>query len=255
MEYGPPLGRCVAVTSSGPSVLRTLRLVFTAGILAFGLLYAAGTVGTGIAPVDRAGDTTVAAASSFLDRDDSAQQAAEPVTTETATATATDDDRFTATATDGEADDLNVSELERAVHRRVNEVRESEGLDPLVWDDDLQTIAGDYSHRMADEGFFGHESPDGDTFEDRYDQYGYECEIQDDGETHLGGENLLRLSVSRYVDGEYAGKNETLLAKAIVTEWLNSPDHRETMLDDRWNRHGIGIAMVDGEAYVTHNFC
>lgn len=229
-------------------------------MLVFGLLFTAGTVGTGIAPIDDAGDATVVITTSLLDSIESggaAGRSAESSATDSMTdASATERDLFDGTPpTATGSDELDIAELERAVHRRVNAVRETEGADPLLWDDDLHEIARAYSGRMVEEGFFGHESPDGERFDDRYERYGYECEIHDDGETYLGGENIVRVPVSGYADGEYVGTNETRLAIAIVDEWLNSPDHRSTMLDDRWNREGIGIVKTNDEVYVTQNFC
>jgi uncharacterized protein YkwD len=52
---------------------------------------------------------------------------------------------------------------------------------------------------------------------------------------------------------------EEELAKGIVTQWMNSPGHRENILTPDWQREGLGIeaTMQDGNiaVYATQNYC
>jgi uncharacterized protein YkwD len=46
------------------------------------------------------------------------------------------------------------------------------------------------------------------------------------------------------------------IASQTVNGWMNSPGHRENVLDKGYDREGIGVAIGANEAvYVTQNFC
>jgi uncharacterized protein YkwD len=62
--------------------------------------------------------------------------------------------------------------------------------------------------------------------------------------------SLSGLVVSR----NYMTREE--IASQVVDGWINSPGHRENILNARYDREGIGIAVSsDGKVYVTQNFC
>jgi uncharacterized protein YkwD len=44
-------------------------------------------------------------------------------------------------------------------------------------------------------------------------------------------------------------------AKDIVNAWLNSPSHRENILDPEWDSIGIGIARSSNHIVVVQLFC
>jgi uncharacterized protein YkwD len=144
--------------------------------------------------------------------------------------------------------------LEREIHSQVNEERRRRGLDPLEFDPELREIARYHSADMAENGYVGHTSPDGETVADRYDRFGYDCRVSlADGGYSTGGENLYRTA--------YAGQtlSRTELADRAVDGWLSSPGHRENLLRDDWGREGVGVVVdVEGDVvrvYVTQNFC
>ena len=46
------------------------------------------------------------------------------------------------------------------------------------------------------------------------------------------------------------------LASLVVDGWMDSPGHRDNILDSSYDREGIGIAIsADEQVYVTQNFC
>ena len=114
--------------------------------------------------------------------------------------------------------------LEAAVIRALNEVRSSEGLEPLHASPSLRSAARGHSQSMLDDGFFGHESADGTAFSDRIRRY----------YTNRGwrmwsvGEALL------------ASQGLSIDAKAIVKAWLESPPHREIILSPTFRDMGVG---------------
>jgi uncharacterized protein YkwD len=46
------------------------------------------------------------------------------------------------------------------------------------------------------------------------------------------------------------------LAEVVVDGWMDSPGHRENILEDGYGLQGIGVAISsDEEVFVTQNFC
>ncbi|WP_129113452.1 CAP domain-containing protein [Halegenticoccus tardaugens] len=130
-------------------------------------------------------------------------------------------------------------EVERAVHRRVNRIRTNRGLDPLAYGERLADVAAYHSEDMADEGYFSHTSPDGETVGDRYEKFGLAC--------RRWGENILY----NYA----ADESPTEAARLSVDQWMQSSGHRRNILADFWTAEGIGAEVAsDGRLYLTQNF-
>lgn len=159
---------------------------------------------------------------------------------------------------------IDEQEIEMAVHQTVNEIRESEGLPQLRYDDRLHRIADGHSEDMAERGYFSHESPNGSSFEDRYLEQGYNCEVAiSSTEYATGAENIAyTYAYSDINQGNeivnYNG-NETRIGIGLVSQWMDSPGHRENILKEYWRSEGIGISVdeEDGQTkiYATQNFC
>jgi len=46
------------------------------------------------------------------------------------------------------------------------------------------------------------------------------------------------------------------LSTGITKQFMNSPDHKDNLLDEQWESHGINIQVTSqDEVYVTHKFC
>ncbi len=156
---------------------------------------------------------------------------------------------------------INETSLEYEIHNAVNEKRVEAGLSPLTFDKDLQLIADNFSQTMAEDGFFAHRSPSGNTFRDRYEAAGYECnrKITDLRVSH-GGENLAKTAYGVPVETS-DGKVETYttqseLADGIVEGWMESSSHRKNILSGNWAVEGIGVHITDDNTvYITQNFC
>lgn len=163
------------------------------------------------------------------------------------------------TGTTVDVDTVDVQQLERRVHHYVNQQRTARGLDSLSYDMELASIARGYSEDMAQGGFFSHFSPTGEDFSDRYAEAGYDCRVRVENKIYKGGENLAKNYIGRPVivgDGREIYTTPDQLARAVVTGWMNSPEHRENMLKPFWRREGIGAHLKqDGTVYVTQNFC
>lgn len=136
---------------------------------------------------------------------------------------------------------LDETQVERLVHRMVNDERRARDRGPLAYGDTLARVAAAHSADMAREGYVGHGD---EPLAERYDRFGLECH---------GGENVYAVTT---LDGVYS---ERALARRTVDAWIDSEGHRENLLRERFDAHGVGVAVAreDGRltVYVTENFC
>ena len=105
-----------------------------------------------------------------------------------------------------------------AVFRRINALRKTMGLAPLVLDKALEQIAQRYAEKMADEGFFAHVDPS-------------------------GGDLKARLAAGQYrfsAAGENLGASTGPLAAHFGIE--HSPGHRSNLLEPAHRALGLGLA-------------
>ena len=116
---------------------------------------------------------------------------------------------------------------------------------------------------MARQNFFSHTNLRGQSASDRGAARGYDCR-KDYGSyyTYGLGENIFWSTIySRYqtrngvvVSKDYYQLEE--LASLAVNWWMDSPDHRENILNGSYDVQGIGVAIsLDERVYVTQNFC
>ena len=67
------------------------------------------------------------------------------------------------------------------------------------------------------------------------------------------GENIMKMGSSfSPIATRPFGPEE--FARVAVDGWMKSPGHRENILNPRYNLSGIGVAMVDGQAFATQVF-
>ncbi len=127
-------------------------------------------------------------------------------------------------------------QFERQAFEEINRQRATMNLQPLVWSDDAAKIARLHSENMANFKFFSHEGLDGLMVSDRADSCGI-------SKWRAIGENIA------YNRG-YANPIEF-----AVERWMQSPGHRENILNERWKESGIGVAITeDGTYYFTQVF-
>jgi uncharacterized protein YkwD len=134
--------------------------------------------------------------------------------------------------------DLRLSEvesLEMQCFNEVNRVRVGHGLTPLAFNESLLRVARDYSRRMAEENFFSHNDPDGNTVRERVSEANIRWRIL--------GENLS------YSNG-YINP-----VAASMSGWMDSPPHRRNLLDHAWRQTAIGASIsANGTVYFTEIF-
>lgn len=156
-----------------------------------------------------------------------------------------------------EGSDLNRRALELAVHEEINEVRAERNLGQLNYDNELQNVSRYHSDRMAEYDYFAHESPSGETMQDRYERFGYSCRVLDSssGKYVTGGENIWKVTYNSGVIED----SESTLAEMAVSDWMDSQGHRENVVAEYWQNEAIGVAVRDKPAsktvLITQNFC
>ncbi len=106
----------------------------------------------------------------------------------------------------------------------LNAERVSAGLAPMIVDASMTLAARDWSEEMAGDGFLAH-APD----------------------ITVGAPNGWRLV------GENVGRGGSVTR--LVAAFMASPGHRANVLEARFDRVGVGVAIgEDGRIYTTHRF-
>ncbi len=159
---------------------------------------------------------------------------------------------------------LDLADVARQVHDRVNAIRARHGLSQLAWNAELAAIATAHSIDMRKQRYFSHDAPDGTQVTDRYARAGYVCRAPNGpGRFLTGGENLALVHrVPRWrIWSDGRREAETVrtaaeLAEETVQGWWNSPGHKANLLQPAWLTEAIGIAVTaDGQVLITQNFC
>lgn len=180
-----------------------------------------------------------------------------PRPTPVATATPTPRPTATPNLTRGSAGWIQALELR--IHELVNRQRAT----PLGFDSKLASIARSHSADMATSRFFSHTNLSGQSPTDRGAAVGYDCR-KNYGTYYTYGlaENIYqawlygsyRTLSGVVVSKDYHSLEE--LANLVVGGWMDSPSHRENILNSSYEVEGIGVAVNDDEeVYVTQNFC
>jgi uncharacterized protein YkwD len=130
----------------------------------------------------------------------------------------------------------NFADTEMEIFDSVNKVRARKALRELRWNYELSKLARDYSGKMARGGFFDHFDPEGATVVER----AKDAHIKKWSKI---GENLFLCEPT----------ND--LSYFAIKGWMESPTHKENILDRAWTDSGIGIAQSrNGDIYVTQVF-
>jgi uncharacterized protein YkwD len=130
----------------------------------------------------------------------------------------------------------NIFALEHLVFDLINKKRGEFGLSPVVWSNDLERLAHAYSNDMATNNFFSHQDLNGKRINNRADAMGIT-------KWHSLGENIGYI---RGYDNPFKG---------VVESWMKSAGHRENILNNRWEKSGVGIAVTNsGTYYFTQVF-
>lgn len=126
--------------------------------------------------------------------------------------------------------------LEHRAFELLNEQRRAKGLQPLRWSEDAARVARVHSENMARYKFFSHTGIDGKSVTARADALGI------DGWRSIGENIVYNRGFKQPVE-------------SACQQWMNSPAHRENLMNEKWNEAGIGAAIApDGSYYFTQVF-
>ena len=117
------------------------------------------------------------------------------------------------------------SPLEAGVVSQLNAIRRQHGLTPLQLSASLTAAARQHSGEMALVGYFSHSSANGSSFDRRIARF-------------------YRLAGARYwsVGENLLWSSPDVDPADAVQMWMDSPPHRENLLNGRWRE--IGLAAV-----------
>ncbi len=107
----------------------------------------------------------------------------------------------------------------------VNLERAEADLPPVTRNPALGRIADDYACRMITDGFFGHTDP---------------------GTGHGPGDRAVVGKYSFYAIGENLAAGQQTAAE-VMKVWMESPSHRDIILDEKWSE--VGISVRSGGEY------
>jgi uncharacterized protein YkwD len=127
------------------------------------------------------------------------------------------------------------TQAERGAFEATNDIRAKNGLSTLSWDGELSRMARAHSEKMAQLGFFAHETPEGLRLRDRARAAKIRFQVI--------GENI---AYNQGVDdpGTFA-----------VQRWMISSGHRENILSREFRASGVGsFTARDGRVYITQIF-
>jgi len=172
--------------------------------------------------------------------------------------------------------DINIQQLEYRIHNLMNRQREYYKVRPLEYDTKLAEIARAHSQDMAQNNYFEHTNKLGQGPTERGTIRGYICH-KDYGTYFMEGiaENINQdwlyssiITEQNGVEGpdktvswdkgieRYEWNNEESLAVRVVESLMNSPGHRQNILDPAYSKEGIGVAISKNmKVYLTQDFC
>jgi len=132
----------------------------------------------------------------------------------------------------------NTKTIEQRIFYYTNIERAKAGKSSYVYDSKLSDIGREDAVDMAARNFFDHINPDGESPTDRAERHGYQVEKDYATYYRIGvGENI---ALVQHIQG-----TPDEIAQYIVNAWMNSPDHKENILDLKgadYTNLGVGVA-------------
>ncbi|MDA7989960.1 MAG: CAP domain-containing protein [Gammaproteobacteria bacterium] len=153
--------------------------------------------------------------------------------------------------------------IESYIHNITNKIRIGSSLPLLIKDKKVREIAYMHSVDMSERRFFSHVNPDGMSPTDRANKAGYDTTRRTRREIRKGlGENILYTSTYRSIHWygpiekyNWFGSEEEI-AERMMESWMNSKEHRENILNEKYRTIGVGVYIDKTEtAFATQNFC
>jgi uncharacterized protein YkwD len=112
---------------------------------------------------------------------------------------------------------------------------------PLAFDPELATAAQAHSNDMAAKDSFDTENPDGNV--------AVASLLRDPNFQGFVGENAAKEYFSLG-----SGFDPDMMARGLLAIWMQSPSHRSNILDARFDRTGIGVAIRGNAVFAAEVF-
>lgn len=150
------------------------------------------------------------------------------------------------------AEEINETKLNILLYEKLNDERSNVNLNRLDSREDIEQISKYKTGRMMHEDYISHTTPDGEDIRDRFDRFGVQCAIV--------GENLAKTFYDGPLSTNYGDninhQSMDELAEGITKQFMNSPEHKDNLLDENWESHGVNAQVTsENEVYATHKFC
>jgi uncharacterized protein YkwD len=118
--------------------------------------------------------------------------------------------------------------VEERIIELVNRDRAAQGLAPLALDEGLAAGARSWTSQMAEQG-----APDG---------LAHDPDLRVPDGASVAGENVAYRT------------SEQGVADKLQAQFMNSDGHRRNILDNAFDRIGVGVVHADGVTWVTQRF-
>src|SRR5947207_9891226 len=133
--------------------------------------------------------------------------------------------------------EIQIPDVEGMIHQSIDVQRVANDRPGLEWDDMLGNLARGHSEDMAKRGYFSHTNPEGLTPMKRLEQAGYtKCRLV--GE-NIYQNNLYSRAITEKKKTTYDWNTMEKIAATTLKGWMDSPDHRNTILDRVYTRDGV----------------
>ncbi|GAA0070225.1 hypothetical protein UT300003_17480 [Clostridium sardiniense] len=130
-----------------------------------------------------------------------------------------------------------MAQVEQKIFEKVNSERSKAGVPTLSYNKTMEKYARIKSQDMGDRGYFDHKDPQGNLIT---------AKMKNDGVSYKAwGENIA------YIGGE---SNANALADQFMTNWMNSPGHRQNILSKNFTGIGVGVYKSGDKVYATQEF-
>ena len=136
---------------------------------------------------------------------------------------------------------VTLNPFEQALLSRINKVRSNHHLASLRINSSLVASARSHSADMGTRQYFDHNSPSGETWQQRISRFGY---TRSGCSYYARGENIYAVS------GVYAAFSQATVDTAVKA-WMNSSAHRAVILFARFRDIGLGVVLSGGTRYIT----
>lgn len=133
---------------------------------------------------------------------------------------------------------MTIEDFEKEVWRLTNVERTRYSLKPLSYDPGLAKLARYHSHNMHQRNFFSHLDPQGYGVAERQQNY---------------YPTLVLSSIGENI-GRFHNSAGGFTPQEVVSGWMESPNHRENILQPDYTHLGVGIVLAGNTMYATQDF-